>query len=117
MPPISENHAATAGFERLYQEYQRPLLAHLTRLVQDRATAEALCQETFIKAMRSWDGRDSQASVSAWLYRIATNTAYDYLRRGRRIRFSPLSESEPQSYAAPEEPIDEREPVLNALAQ
>src|SRR5213593_2645091 len=70
-----------AYVELPYEEYQRPVLAYLTRLVSDREAAEDLCQETFIKAMRGWEGRDPSASVAAWIYRIATNTAYDYLRR------------------------------------
>lgn len=116
MPSIHDARQP-AGFERLYQEFHRPLLAHLTRLVQDRATAEDLCQDTFIKAMRSWDGRDSQASVSAWLYRIATNTAYDYLRRGRRIRFLSFTNDDSAEPAAPETLHDEREDIQRALAQ
>lgn len=109
----------TAGIEGLYEEYQRPLLAYLTRLVSDREAAEDLCQETFIKAMRGWEGRDASASPVAWLYRIATNTAYDYLRRQRRIRFTPLLDSEEPNgeVAALGSQLDEREPVLKALEQ
>jgi RNA polymerase sigma factor (sigma-70 family) len=87
-----------AYVELLYEEYQRPVLAYLTRLVSDREAAEDLCQETFIKAMRGWEGRDPTASVAAWVYRIATNTAYDYLRRRRRIRFRLRR---PRSFPAP----------------
>jgi RNA polymerase sigma-70 factor (ECF subfamily) len=103
----------------LYTDYQRPVLAYLTRLVSDRETAEDLCQETFIKALRGWESRDPTASVVAWLYRIATNTAYDHLRRQRRIRFTPLVDTdEPNADGMPlESHLDEREPVLRALAQ
>jgi RNA polymerase sigma-70 factor, ECF subfamily len=105
--------------ELLYADYQRPVLAYLTRLVSDREAAEDLCQETFIKAMRGWEQRDATASVVAWLYRIATNTAYDYLRRQRRIRFMPLVDNdEPSLEGAPlASQLDEREPVLRALEQ
>jgi RNA polymerase sigma-70 factor (ECF subfamily) len=110
---------AGAFIEPLYEEYQRPILAHLNRLVGDREAAEDLCQETFIKALRAWEGRDPTASVAAWLYRIATNTAYDYLRRRRRIRFSPLIDTDqpPSGAHSMESRLDEREPVQNALAQ
>jgi RNA polymerase sigma-70 factor, ECF subfamily len=84
LPKTEVRPHAGAYIEVLYQEYQRPLLAYLTRLVSDREAAEDLCQETFIKAMRGWEQRDTAASVTAWLYRIATNTAYDYLRQQRR---------------------------------
>ncbi len=108
-----------ACIELLYEEYQRPVLAYLIRLVSDRETAEDLCQETFIKAMRGWEGRDPSASVAAWIYRIATNTAYDYLRRRRRIRFTPLLDVDapPSGAHSMESRLDEQEPVRRALEQ
>ena len=81
MLPITELHShPSATVESLYEAYHGPVLAHLTRLVDDRSTAEDLCQETFLKALRGWARHDPAASPVAWLYRIATNTAYDHLR-------------------------------------
>lgn len=109
--------ASTSTLEKLYVDLYQPLLAHLTRLVSDRAVAEDLCQDTFVKALRGWEQRDPTASAASWLYRIATNTAYDYLRRCRRIRFAPLADiDEPPSEKA-ESRIEEHEPVARALAQ
>ncbi|SRR5258706_8172963 len=107
----------THSVERLYQEHRRPILAYLARLT-DREAAEDLCQETFLKALRGWAQHDQSASPVAWLYRIATNTAYDHLRRRRRAVFTPLIEALalPDAHA-PELWLDEREPVRNALAQ
>jgi len=119
LPKTEAQPHAGAYIEVLYQEYQRPLLAYLTRLVSDREAAEDLCQETFIKAMRGWEQRDAAASVTAWLYRIATNTAYDYLRRRRCVRFMPLRESlpTPSSAHSMESRLNEQEPVQRALAR
>lgn len=105
--------------ETLYQEYRRPLLVYLTRLVSDRDTAEDLCQETFVKALRWWEDHDPQASAVAWLYRIATNTAYDYLRRRRRLCFMPLLETERslEEGHSMESRLDEAVPVQSALSQ
>ena len=57
--------------------------------------------------------------MAAWLYRIATNTAYDYLRRRRRIRFTPLMDVDapPSGAHSMESRLDEEEPVQRALAQ
>ncbi len=107
------------GVASLYEAYQRPILVYLRRLVSDYEVAEDLCQETFIKALRRWDTRDPEASVSAWLYRIATNTAYDFLRRRRRIHFTTLCDSM-HAYCTAESPelhIGDQEPVQQALAQ
>jgi RNA polymerase sigma-70 factor (ECF subfamily) len=81
------------SIDRLYREYQQPILRYLIRLTSERDVAEDLCQDTFLKVIRSWAQHDQQASLTAWVYRIATNTAYDYLRRRRRIRFLPLQET------------------------
>ncbi|NOK60459.1 MAG: RNA polymerase sigma factor [Chloroflexi bacterium AL-W] len=72
------------SFEEIYDEYYCMLLAYLVRLVHDREAAEDLCQESFIKALRHWHKRNLQTNTIAWLYRIATNTAYDYLRQQNR---------------------------------
>lgn len=120
MLPMNETGSHTGAYiELLYEEYQRPILAYLTRIVSDRETAEDLCQETFIKAMRGWTNRDPSASVAAWLYRIATNTAYDHLRRRRRIRFISLIDTDQPSGAddSMEARVEEGEPVQHALAQ
>lgn len=119
MPTMNQASDARGGVESLYQNYQRPILAYLTRLVSDRETAEDLCQDTFIKAFRSWSQHNPNANPASWLYRIATNTAYDHLRRRRRIRFTSLPDLEPYLDSAPsvESHLDESEPVQAALAQ
>ena len=49
----------------------------------DRATAEDLAQETFVKAYLKLSAFDSTRRLSSWLFRIAHNTAIDALRRPR----------------------------------
>jgi RNA polymerase sigma-70 factor, ECF subfamily len=61
------------------------VLSLLVRLTGDRALAEDLAQETFIKAIRSLAAFDVSRRLSAWILRIAHNTAIDALRR-RGIR-------------------------------
>ena len=78
--------------EQLYQEHHQPILRYLDRLVSDRETAEDLCQDTFIKALRHWNELEQQALARSCLYRIAKNTAYDYLRRRRREASTPLTD-------------------------
>jgi RNA polymerase sigma-70 factor (ECF subfamily) len=108
-----------AAFETIYETHQTALLAHLTRLVSDRALAEDLCQETFLKALRHWERRAEIANITAWLYRVATNTAYDHLRRRKRVIFAPLEPAAPALCDADtmEARLDEQEPVRRALAR
>jgi RNA polymerase sigma-70 factor, ECF subfamily len=112
---MDESHA----IEALYHAQHSPLLAYLIRLVGDHAAAEDLCHETFLKAFRSWDRQTEVVNASAWLHRIATNTAYDYLRRRQRIHFTPLDDQiQPPSGAhSMESRLHEQEPVQRVLAQ
>jgi RNA polymerase sigma-70 factor (ECF subfamily) len=111
--------SAHLTIEALYEAHQAPLLAYLTRLVTDRTLAEDLCQETFLKALRHWEQRGQIANITAWLYRIATNTAYDHLRRRKRISFSSLAQAAPALHddGMMESRLHEQEPVRRTLAQ
>ena len=110
---------ASATIATLYETHRRPVRDYLARLVYDRTIAEDLCQETFLKALRSWDEGTQVANRVAWLYRIATNTAYDELRRRRKIRFVSLDAAvhPPTGTPAMESRFDEQEPVQRVLAQ
>src|SRR5215212_7965237 len=55
---MEANVTSTTTIEQLYEAYHEPLLRYLERLVRQHETAEDLCHESFIKAMRHWDERD-----------------------------------------------------------
>jgi RNA polymerase sigma-70 factor (ECF subfamily) len=68
------------------RRYQRPVISLISRVLGargDRALAEDLAQETFVKAYLKLSGFDSTRRLSSWLFRIAHNTAVDALRRSR----------------------------------
>jgi len=81
-----------AVFEQLFRDYQQPILNYVYRLVGDGARAEDLTQEVFVKAYRGLSRLPVDANHRAWLYRIATNASYDYLRRRRLVKWLPLRE-------------------------
>lgn len=84
---------ALAGSESAFRElvlrYQRPVHGLILRMVRDRALAEDLAQEVFIKAFRALDTFDQRRKFSSWLFKIAHNTAIDQLRR-RQVETVPL---------------------------
>ena len=67
-------------FEQIYREFYPLIHRYLIRCV-GRKEAEDLAQEVFIKAGKSLDAFRSEAQVSTWLYRIATNAAIDRMRQ------------------------------------
>jgi len=77
------------------RRYQRPVISLISRVLGargDRALAEDLAQETFVKAYLKLSGFDSSRRLSSWLFRIAHNTAVDALRRRSRVPTAPAGE-------------------------
>jgi RNA polymerase sigma-70 factor (ECF subfamily) len=73
------------AFELLVLKYQRKLARLLSRMVRDQAEIEDITQESFIKAYRALPQFRGESAFYTWLYRIAVNTAKNYLvARGRR---------------------------------
>jgi RNA polymerase sigma-70 factor (ECF subfamily) len=79
-----------AAFAQLFEQYHAPILNYLHRMVSDRALAEDLTQDTFIKAYNALPRTKPDLAFKAWLYRIATNTAISHLRRGKIIKWLPF---------------------------
>jgi RNA polymerase sigma-70 factor (ECF subfamily) len=73
-----------ACFEALLARYRTPLVVFLYRMVRDRAAAEDLAQEAFLRVFRARTGYAPGAKFTTWLFRIATNLALNWLRDGRR---------------------------------
>ncbi len=73
------------AYEMLVLKYQRKLGRLLSRLVRDPAEVEDVTQEAFIKAYRALPSFRGDSAFYTWLYRIAINTAKNYLvAMGRR---------------------------------
>jgi RNA polymerase sigma-70 factor (ECF subfamily) len=82
-----------ADFEDIFTRFQTPLCNFIFRLVGNREQAYDLTQDAFVKAYRALAGGTTiqAGALSSWLYRIASNTATDALRRRRLISWVPLS--------------------------
>jgi RNA polymerase sigma-70 factor (ECF subfamily) len=80
-------------FEGIFTRFQTPLTNFIFRLVGNREQAYDLTQDVFVKAYRALSAGTTiqAAALSSWLYRIASNTATDALRRRRLISWLPLS--------------------------
>jgi RNA polymerase sigma factor (sigma-70 family) len=74
---------AIPPFERFYGEHCDEVLGYLRRLLGQRA--EDAWQETFLRALRSYDRLEHGRQLRAWVFTIATRVAMDDLgRKGRR---------------------------------
>jgi RNA polymerase sigma-70 factor (ECF subfamily) len=84
-----------AAFDLLVVKYQRKIFRLLSRLIRDAAEIEDVAQEAFIKAYRALPNFRGDSAFYTWLYRIAINTAKNYLvSQGRRAPTSTQSDVE-----------------------
>jgi RNA polymerase sigma-70 factor, ECF subfamily len=91
----------SAAIEAIYSAYRGRIYTFLLRFLADDEMADDVTQDTFTKAYAALGSLTPSHRVLPWLYRIATNTALDHLRRRRRfawIRMGALANTaeEPQ---------------------
>ena len=73
-----------ASFQLLVERYQDRLFSLTRHYTRNLVEVEDLVQDTFLKAFSRLDSFQQQSSFYTWIYRIATNTILDFLkRRGR----------------------------------
>ncbi len=77
----------SGAFDILVQKYQHKVINLVGRFVSDQAECQDIAQDTFIKAYRAIGSFRGDSQFYTWLYRIAANTAKNFL--ASRARKSP----------------------------
>ncbi|MBA4053525.1 MAG: RNA polymerase subunit sigma-24, partial [Marivirga sp.] len=66
------------SFQTLFSEFQPQLRSYLYRLLTDRNDVNDLAHDTFIRAFDKIATFKQESSLKTWVFRIATNLAYDH---------------------------------------
>lgn len=82
------------AFEQLVGRYLKPVYNFIFRFTRDTACLDDLTQETFIKAWKNIHKFDREKKFKTWLFTIAKNTAYDWLKKKKTVPFSMFTDSE-----------------------
>ncbi|HEV2491054.1 MAG TPA: sigma-70 family RNA polymerase sigma factor [Candidatus Acidoferrales bacterium] len=77
-----------SAFEELVRRHQQRILAVVGGILRRREDVEDVAQQVFLKAYVSINRFDMRSAFSTWLYKIAVNECWDYLRK-KKVR--PLS--------------------------
>lgn len=72
------------SFQTLFAEFQHQLKSYLYRLLADRNDVDDLTHDTFIRAFDKISTFKQDSSLKTWVFKIATNLAYDHLKRLKR---------------------------------
>lgn len=76
------------GFRLLLERFKEPVYWHIRRITVVHSDAEDALQETFLRVYRSLSGLRSEMSLTAWIFRIATNEALRLRERKKNFAFS-----------------------------
>ncbi|HUN64684.1 MAG TPA: sigma-70 family RNA polymerase sigma factor [Bacteroidota bacterium] len=77
-----------AAYKQLLKKYHDAIFNVIFRIVHDRDQVEDLTQEVFVKAFGSLKNFNEEYAFSTWLYKIATNSSIDYIRKRKLETFS-----------------------------
>jgi len=77
-----------SAFEKLVKKYLKPIYNFTYQFIKDRAQADDLTQETFVKAWKNIKKFDKEKSFKTWLFVIAKNSTFDYFKKKKTIPFS-----------------------------
>jgi RNA polymerase sigma-70 factor (ECF subfamily) len=72
------------AFETLFAEFKNQLKSYLYRLLTDRNDVDDLTHDTYIRAFTRISTFNRESSLKTWVFKIATNLAYDHLRKLKR---------------------------------
>ncbi len=111
--PRDEAGARDTEFERLFVQYSGPIYNYALRMIGDPDRAADIAQDTFIKAYRKLDTLTDASSVRSWIYRIATNTAIDAMRRHKNV--VPMGDYEEHAYEQADDGPGPETQVLSGL--
>lgn len=108
-------------FKQLYIKYEKQIYKYLFYLTGDKFIAEELTQETFFQAFKSIHSFKGHSKVSTWLFQIAKNTFYSYLKKkskDEQVTETSTYVNEHLNKETPEDIYEKREEsmyLLNAL--
>jgi len=100
------------AFSLLIENYEKYVYNVILRIVEEKEEAKDIAQETFIKAYMNIKTFRKDSSFKTWIYRIAVNTAMDYLRRKVRSKIDLVTTHEDglevKNFQTPEEVIEQK---------
>jgi RNA polymerase sigma-70 factor, ECF subfamily len=101
------------AFDVLYKRHKGALFRFVLRSVRDRATAEELYQEIWMRAIEARARYEVQAKFTTWLYTIAHNRLVDHWRK-RGLTLVALDEEQSGAADAPAGAAYEPQHMLEA---
>jgi len=69
--------------EKIWEDFSAALRAYISGKIYDRASAEDVLQDVFVKIHANIDSLKDDTRVRSWVYQIARNTVIDYYKKNK----------------------------------
>jgi RNA polymerase sigma-70 factor (ECF subfamily) len=86
------------AFAEIVKIYLNQIYNFVLRLAGDRDATDDLTQETFMKAWKNLNKFNQNKNFRTWIFTIAKNTAFDWLKKKKEIPFSTFTDEEGESW-------------------
>jgi RNA polymerase sigma-70 factor, ECF subfamily len=104
------------AFDLLVIKYQHKIFAIISRFIRDHSEVQDVAQDAFIKAYKALPNFRGESAFYTWMYRIAINTAKNYLvARNRRPPASDVEVDDAEFYSGNEAMHEMNTPERNLL--
>ena len=103
------------SFEILIKKYLKDVYSFAYHFSSNKAEAEDITQETFVKVWKNIKKFDGERSFKTWIFSIAKNTAIDYFRKKKSVPFSFLDNEETGTEFA--DTVRDETPLQDELAE
>ena len=103
---LAYRHGDAGAFETLYKRHRGALYRFILRAIKQRAAAEELFQDAWMRVIEARERYAPQARFTTWLYTIAHNLLVDHWRR-KGLTLVELNEE--LGVASPDNPVRQAE--------
>jgi RNA polymerase sigma-70 factor, ECF subfamily len=100
-----KHNEQSVPLDQMAEQFRREIFAYIQTKVGERAAAEDLTQETFLKVQNALAKGTEPEHLRGWLFQIARNAVIDFLKK--TPRFVPFEESHAVSKAENPDPVDD----------
>ena len=120
-PDMAVIRRAQRGDERAFalivRAYEAPIFNYVLRMVGDRALAEDLTQDVFLRVFRGLRGYSRRARFTTWLFQVAKNRVIDEMRAAERRPRSLVAIEDAPQFEVVDAPIEQSEAIDILLSE
>ena len=91
---FKDKNSRNYAFDLLCRKYQQQIYFHIRRMLINHDDSNDVTQEVFIKIWKNLDKFREDSNLFTWIYRIATNETFSFLRKKRKKLLKPVTNQE-----------------------